>query len=597
MKIKLYVAALFAAFSIGLLSSCEDMFDIPSNRVVIEPEIGSTLDSVYYTLGALHSMRKVADRYVILGEVRGDMALISENTKTSLRNLANFDYEADNEYLNVRDYYNVINNCNYALAKMDTTLAVNNQRVMIDEYAAMQGIRAWTYLQLAINYGKVPYYTYPIVSEGDVDKAYAEGKKDVKAIAEDLALQLAPYLDYELPAFAETSGGYPILRLVLADLYLWSGDYESAVNCYRDYFMKNKKRSYTAGSTDPVMQPGYYSLGGNFMTIASYNPDRKKYTTESAQEIVKKFEDTAKPLEGYQSSMEKGKENLACIFMEASGDDGIASELKKLFTASSEKTHLRPSNSWKTLNASQALYKFEKLKDKDTLYVITSDAKDLRSVPYWESKSGDEEGETIDSYNKFSTDIIIYRRSIAYLRWAEALNSLAKQRYDVAPDSKEARQFAEDAFHLLKDASLVFFPKGSDVRNRFNRFEKEIQAEFTGVHARGCPDVALDTTVFILDLAKKYKSEPSNFTFNDTIEYIDNLIIDELALESTLEGNRFGDLIRFAKRRQAWGDGNYRDFLAKRVAERGVNEEETMRDEELYNKLNDSEEYWYLPFK
>jgi hypothetical protein len=183
------------------------------------------------------------------------------------------------------------------------------------------------------------------------------------------------------------------------------------------------------------------------------------------------------------------------------------------------------------------------------------------------------------------------------LRWAEALNSLAKQRYDVAPDSKEARQFAEDAFHLLKDASLVFFPKGSEVRNRFNRFEKEIQAEFTGVHARGCPDVALDTTVFILDLAKKYKSEPSNFTFNDTIEYIDNLIIDELALESTLEGNRFGDLIRFAKRRQAWGDGNYRDFLAKRVAERGVNEEETMRDEELYNKLNDSEEYWYLPFK
>ncbi len=590
MKIKLYVAALFAAFSIGLLSSCEDMFDIPSNRVVIEPEIGSTLDSVYYTLGVLHSMRKVADRYVILGEVRGDMALISENTKTSLRNLANFNFDTENEYLNVRDYYNVINNCNYALAKMDTTLAVNNQRVMIDEYAAMQGIRAWTYLQLAINYGKVPYYTYPIISEGDVDKAYAEGKKDIKAIAADLALQLTPYLDYELPSFAGTSGNYPILRLVLADLYLWSGDYEGAVNCYKDYFMKNKKRSYTAGSTDPVMQPGYYSLGGNFVNITSYDPDRKKYNSETADYVKEKRE-------YYNSAI--GRENLACIQMEVSGDDGIATDLPQLFNASSDKTHLRLSDSWKSINAGQALYKYAELKDgKDTLYVITTDAKDLRSVPYWKSMLGEEEGEILDSYNKFFTNnIIIYRRSIAYLRWAEALNSLAKQRYDVAPDSKEARQFAEDAFHLLKDASLVFFPKGSEVRNRFNRFEKEIQAEFTGVHARGCPDVALDTTVFILDLAKKYKSEPSNFTFNDTIEYIDNLIIDELALESTLEGNRFGDLIRFAKRRQAWGDGNYRDFLAKRVAERGVNEEETMRDEELYNKLNDSEEYWYLPFK
>ena len=109
-----------------------------------------------------------------------------------------------------------------------------------------------------------------------------------------------------------------------------------------------------------------------------------------------------------------------------------------------------------------------------------------------------------------------------------------------------------------------------------------------------------DTTYYVLKptvIANNLGKAVEDIVFNDTIEYIENLIIDELALESSLEGNRFGDLIRFAKRRQEWGYIEYRDFLAKRVAERGINEEVTTRDEVLYNKLNESEEYWYLPFK
>ena len=175
MKGKSCIAALLAVFTLGM-TSCEDMFDIDSNRVVYDHELNTTADSVYSTLGVLQCMRKVADRYVILGEVRGDMVDVNENTKTSLRNLANFDFKDDNEYLNVRDYYAIINNCNYALAKMDTTLAINNKRVMVDEYAAMIGIRAWTYLQLAINYGEAYYYTAPLITESDVEKVKARGK-------------------------------------------------------------------------------------------------------------------------------------------------------------------------------------------------------------------------------------------------------------------------------------------------------------------------------------------------------------------------------------------------------------------------------------
>ncbi len=593
MKIKSCIAALLAVFTLGMTTSCEDMFDITSNRVVYDHEINSTADSVYTTLGVLQCMRKVADRYILLGEVRGDMAEITEYTKTSLRNLANFNFDDENEYLNVRDYYAIINNCNYALAKMDTTLAINNQRVLLDEYAALQGIRAWTYLQLAINYGEVPYYTYPIVTEADVDKAYTEGKKDVKAITEDLAPRLIPYLDYDLPSFVNTKGGYPVLRLVLADLYLWSGDYENAVKYLEEYFMKNKKRSYSASEgIYTAMQPGYFSLGGKFM---EWDGDDRFLIPElvTGAELY---------------STTSGKENLAWIEMAVSGDEGIASEVSSLFLPVDGKVSLNPSASWKELSGQQMVFKYAELKnDKDTLY-RTNKLGDMRAEQYmftsFVENDNTGEMERTDVYLKHSSLYVqIYRRSIGYLRWAEALNALAKERHEVAADSAqlaEARNLAVNSFYLLKDASKVFFPDSSEVQKKFKFAEAKYKAEFTGVHSRGAGDVERDSIYYVLDsvvIANRLGKNVADLDFNDTIEYIDNLIIDELALESTLEGNRFGDLVRFAKRRQVWGDAEYRDFLAKRVSERGGEEAPAEERQALYEKLSGSEEYWFLPFK
>ena len=600
MKIKSCVATLLAVFSLGLMTSCEDMFDIQSNRVVYDHDINSTADSVYSTLGVLQGMRKIADRYVILGEVRGDMAMINElSAKTSIRNLANFNFDDDNEYLNVRDYYAVINNCNYALAKMDTTLAINNQRVMMDEYVALQGIRAWTYLQLAINYGDVYFYIDPVISESDVERVKSEGKKDIKVIAEGLAPQLIPYLDYDLPSWSWASNVYPVLRLVLADLYLWSGDYENATKYLEEYFMKNKKFSYSKGDDNGTeVQPGYVSLGGALM---SWNGEENSGTSKASVDPVASAE-----LYTSRSVNNRGYENLAYITMEASGETGIASELLDLFLSGDNTHALYPSAYWKSLTASQKIFKLEKKNDKKTLK-ISDNVYDMRKEPYFStlnisSEDGNEEGESFDVYIKhIGTQINIYRRSIACLRWAEAMNALARQRYEVAADSAqkaEARQLAVNSFYLLKDASKVFFPDSSDVQKKFARMNEEVQADYVGIHARGAGDVAYDTLYYVLKpkvIGEKLYGDSVALTFNDTIEYIDNLIIDELALESTLEGNRFGDLVRFAKRRQVWGDGDYRDFLALRVASRSG--EINMETLSLYSKLSSSEEFWYLPFK
>lgn len=587
MKSRLFVTVLLAVLALGVTTSCEDMFDIDSNRVAYDHKIDSSVDSVYSTLGVLQCVRKVADRYVILGEARGDLAVIDEKrTETALRNLANFDFDADNKYLNVRDYYAIINNCNYVLANMDASLKLGNQYVLEDEYAAMLGIRAWTYLQLAINYGEVPYYTYPLISESDIERAKAEEKRDIQFITADLAPELISHLDVKLPSFVATTGSYPVLRLVLAELYLWSRDYVNAAKYYREYFMENpvEKLVVADGEERTLTHAEYIStLGGKFATWNGREPSVRVSASATVTE---------------PASAKKTEDYLAAITV--SGE--LSSEVMSLFFSG----HLQPSPSWKSLSAKQWVFN---VTDNGGTKSIKSTEKvgDMRRFAYLTEGVTmaplDEGGESekFDIYTKHSNRIVFQRRSIACLRWAEAMNALAREQFPdayAAGDSArlaEARMNAMNAFYLLKDASQVFFPEGSELRTEFeNVFEKIQTSMYVGIHARGAGDVYYDQTHYVLTpnrIAERLGIPDSTVTFNDTIQYIDELIIDELALESTLEGNRFGDLIRFAERREDWGEDG-KDFLAGRVADRSGE-----RNDSLYNALSGSKDLWYLPFK
>ena len=242
--------------------SCSDALETDSNRQLFDPALDQKTDSVFYAYGIMQAMQQLADQYYFQNEMRGDLVKPTDKAITYLRSLATFTADASNKYDSVYLYYKVINNCNYYLAHRDTTLATGARNVVCNEYAAVASFRAWTYLQLARQYGAVPYVTEPVTTIGQINANTTMTNYETILAGEAQMLEAlkARYSDDQLsvPTFNQTSRSIGVLNwknergqsvekfinpskcfvplnVVLGDIYLELGQYEKAATCYYQY--------------------------------------------------------------------------------------------------------------------------------------------------------------------------------------------------------------------------------------------------------------------------------------------------------------------------------------------------------------------------
>ena len=242
-------------------TSCEDMLQSSSDRHSYDVA-GDTLYSYW---GILNSLQNLGERYVILGECRGDLIDGGEFTTDSVNAILTFGLNGDtenyedgaNRYLKVSDYYHVINSCNAYLAKVDTLIKkANGEKYMLREYAQVEAIRAWTYMQLVVNYGEVPFYLEPMLTTNDItsfDPKLPENRVNANTLWEKLESKLVrayqieeywgyPQYDnygYNTYVCHSTKAMFPA-SVVLADLYLMGNQYEKACTYYYE-FLYNKR--------------------------------------------------------------------------------------------------------------------------------------------------------------------------------------------------------------------------------------------------------------------------------------------------------------------------------------------------------------------
>jgi hypothetical protein len=239
-------------------TSCSDFFEQESKEVIYSDKdhLYSAVDTVFSVVGILDKLQAIADRTNLLGEVRADLVDITDVTPSDLRDLAQFNVGDDNIYNRPFDYYAIINNCNYFIAHVDTAMKNNrDQYIFMKEWAAVKGIRAWTYLQLVLNYGRVPFVTEPVLTKEDADKHYPQYTIDQVCdyFINDLATIPERY-NTEYPGLGSLSSANVPSRLLFfplsilrGELYLWkatmTGDKESYRQAALSYYKYINERN------------------------------------------------------------------------------------------------------------------------------------------------------------------------------------------------------------------------------------------------------------------------------------------------------------------------------------------------------------------
>src|SRR5665647_2037641 len=117
--LKIFITIFSAGIFLSILS-CSKMFDIqPKSAVSSEQMYRNVYDADAAVIGIYGKFLTIVDRYVILNELRSDLADVTPNANQFLKQLNTHTVTADNPYADPKPFYEVILNCNDALKNFD----------------------------------------------------------------------------------------------------------------------------------------------------------------------------------------------------------------------------------------------------------------------------------------------------------------------------------------------------------------------------------------------------------------------------------------------------------------------------------------------
>lgn len=440
--------------AVVMMTSCSDTLTPDLNRYAGTDKFAE--DSIYSALGILRSVQNVAERTVIIGDAKGDLFTTGTYTTDSVNSIANFDNPADGSsaLLNVADFYHVVNSCNFYLANVDTTVTQNNIKIMQREWAQVQAIRAWAYIQLVRFYGEVPFVTTPVAN---TDEAARQQRTAPKVNAQNLisllqenglnrALEVQDQmgvptygnLEYNSNSnFGSQMLMFPV-QLVMADAYLMNNQYEQAANYYYRYIVdlsptisepNNTFKSRVRGEGD-----NYYVDGSEVANAYNSPADGQVFVVSAASTYYGRVLNQIQNIQGFRTTVNSGSTTVE---------------------ANEQMQQLVPSTQYVSLNQAQTAVGYQEENNVVTRHLVQGDGRIQGSAPQVRFMNGDlnyiagkaalrtryNYGRLSDNtarYTDFTKNYFteLYRSPLVLLRFAEAINRL---------------HFPELAFGIIKD--------------------------------------------------------------------------------------------------------------------------------------------------
>ena len=425
---------------LSVTTSCEDMLDKGNDYVIYADDhvLANPADTVTSLFGILNKLQAISVRTNLLGEVRADLIKVNDNANIDLKNLASIEIDDDNQYNAPRDYYAVINNCNYYLAHVDSAAGNTNrnEKYFRNEIGQVHSIRAWTYLQLVLTYGRVPFVTEPVLSKLQSDATYPMYELD--DVCDYFINDLKPYYGREYPNFLPNADAltvdpqmclYPT-QVVMGDLYLWKAaknrDAEAAkqaAKCYYDYIVWNLSGKTKLFTTNNRVYWGNYALEND--TYRSGYSGSLSYSTS-----------------GVWGS--RGTECITVIPMDSASAEGYYNELRNIYNTTNNTTWIEasvtPSNALRELSRAQTYVTrdasnelkevtADKLTEEEINDGYLGDLRYAYNYSQRTMKYNQQELDYQQIWKHGQQHVTIYRAAQVYLRLAEALNYAGYPRF------------------------------------------------------------------------------------------------------------------------------------------------------------------------
>ncbi len=567
---------IFSFFNVLIFTtSCEDFFKQESDDVLYadKEHLNNAVDTIYSVTGILNKLQVLADRTILLGEVRGDLVDLTSVASNDLRELANFSVSDDNKYNTPSDYYAVINNCNYFIAHADTSLKSNrNEDIFMKEYCAVKAIRAWTYLQLALNYGRVPFFTEPLLTKEAAEAAEKGTQADLQTVCDyfinDLSALPERY-NVEFPGYrtirnTESALFWFPLSIMRGELYLWRAcvtknkeDYkQAALNYYKYISERNGENSaYPTGVTYYMWTPGSSTwLSTTGMISGSFFG-----TTES------------KTANGELITMIPGDSIRA---------EGNYSELRNIFVSREEndyKVSATPSARLFEISASQVNCCLS-ANGQSVIYAPAgldqNRSGDLR-LAYYYSERDRVDHITNERYkdqdiDKFSSrNVHIWRRMMVYMHMAEALNMAGypHMAFKILSEGLTTKLINNEVmpYYHYRDtlgntttlADSLFLAQFDFPDTRYGIVTADDIVDnltathnMLGIHSRGCGYTPMNEYYVMPNDTVETDDTKRAQLIEEHKVFVDSLLLNESALEFAFEGMRFYDIMRYALRQQ-----------------------------------------------
>jgi len=570
----------FALLVAGLvMPGCKKVFDIkPQDQLDQSQAYQNVFDADAAVVGIYGKFMALADRYVILNELRGDLLDYTVNADEALRQISTHTVTANNPYANPRPFYELIINCNDVLENFQV---MASEKKMTDaefkqRYSDIGALRSFIYLQLGIHFGEVPYVTSSLKNVDAVKDISNYPRLPFTVLLDSLIrfTEALPFKDV-YPAGTNlnlTVDGYPTQKfyvnkkVILGDLNLWKGNYTKAADWYRQVMETG---------TQGTVNGNYYS---QYKVGWDSNGDIDHYVTYSrAGDASTLVYNTQWRIMFEQPFGSAGFDREWVWVLPFDSKFKPDNSLVKLFSPSGGSYLIKPSQEimdlWdgETQRPAQGLsipYDARKLLSTSNIAGQPVAMKYLYNYINYSS---------LNPFNLLTKNgkWFLFRQTHLHLRFAEAANRASRYRL---------------AWGFLNSGIAGAYPApGSDVTLYHNTLSESYPFNFDARNSGGSGvpyyradwyrNIGIRARANLVDIAVPAA---------DSLVTIENALLKENALENAFEGTRWPDLLRIALRRN--DPTIIADKIYNKLLKDGSGNAAAARTK-LMNPAN-----WYLPF-